>query len=132
MKRLAKLASMATSVAAIAMVAVACATTGDGARATTTTTPVTTATSTTTTTSTTTVAVRDGECYAGLELQPGDRCTYPGSTEDLKIDESGNAEFMIFFVQDALTLIDGNINGLEVNFVALRQHDDTWLVQTAG
>ena len=92
----------------------------------------TTAPPTTSTTTTTTTTVPDGDCYDGLELDPGDRCTYPGSTDDFWIDDSGSGHFMFFTAGGGMDIRDSTFNGVKFTLVASRQSDNTWLIEAVG
>ncbi|MDE0010350.1 MAG: hypothetical protein OXU36_04360, partial [Candidatus Poribacteria bacterium] len=99
----------------------------------TTTTPTTPTTTTTTPTTTTTTVppTVSGDCYVGLTLRPGDRCTYPGRTEEFWVDESGRGRFL-FFTTGTRISTSGRINGVLYNFAASKQSDGSWLIEAAG
>ena len=100
-----------------------------------TTSPPTTTTSpptTTTTTTTTTTVPPNGDCYVGLVVSPGGRCTYVGTAEDFWVDDSGRGHFAFFTAGTGISARNTNINGVLYNFAASKQDDGTWLIEAAG
>jgi len=93
------------------------------------TTPTTT---TTTTTAPTTTGSSGGTCRAGLVLDVGDRCTYPGTREEFWVDSSGRGRFSVFTSGQSIELRNAIINGVTYTFVASKQSDGTWLIEEAG
>ena len=89
-------------------------------------------TTTTTTAATTTTGSSGGECYAGLVLRVGDRCTYPGTSVDFWVDSSGRGRFSFFTTGERISARNMTINGVTYNFVASKQSDGTWLIEVAG
>ena len=71
-------------------------------------------------------------CSAGLAVQSGEICTYPGTTVEFSVDSSGGGRFLIFTGGSSIELKDADINGVIYNFVAKAQRDGTWLIETVG
>ena len=73
-----------------------------------------------------------GECYAGLVLSPGQSCTYPGTDQQFRVDDSGRGSFIFFSAGTGIDARNTTINGVTYNFKASKQPDGTWLVEVAG
>ena len=74
----------------------------------------------------------DDECVANLSVQPGDNCTYPGTTEVFSVDVSGTGHFLNFSSGSRLSIRNTNINGVVYTLVASKQADGSWLVEEVG
>ena len=77
-------------------------------------------------------AQSDGDCYAGLVVGPGQRCTYPGTTQEFWVDDSGRGHFIFFTAGTGIDARGTTINGVTYNFKASKQADGTWLIEAAG
>ena len=73
-----------------------------------------------------------GDCYVGLVVSPGGRCTYVGTAEDFWVDDSGRGHFAFFTAGTGISARNTNINGVLYNFAASKQDDGTWLIEAAG
>ena len=73
-----------------------------------------------------------GECHAGLIVESGENCTYPGTSFEFSVDASGRGRFLFFTSGNSITIEDSTINGVVYDFVASAQGDGTWLIETAG
>ncbi len=73
-----------------------------------------------------------GDCYAGRVVGPGERCTYPGTSEDFWVDDSGRGRFIFSTAGTGISLRNTTINGVVYNFAASKQADGTWLIEAAG
>ena len=73
-----------------------------------------------------------GDCYAGRVVAPGERCTYPGTSHDFWVDDSGRGNFIFFRSGGSISLRNSTLNGLVYNFSASKQADGTWLIEVAG
>ena len=71
-------------------------------------------------------------CRAGLVVESGESCTYPGTTIEFSVDSSGRGRFLFFTSGRSIEVKDSTINGVVYNFVAKAQRDGTWLIETAG
>ena len=72
------------------------------------------------------------DCYVGLVVALGERCTYPGSTQDFRVDDSGRGHFIFFTAGTGISARGTNINGIIYNFAASKQPDGTWIIEAAG
>ena len=68
------------------------------------------------------------ECYAGLLVNIGEGCTYPGTTDEFRVIEGGRGSFLGFRASFRLVLVNRTINGVVYDFEALRQDDGAWRV----
>ncbi len=73
-----------------------------------------------------------GECYVGRVVAEGERCTYPGSTEDFWVDSSGRGHFTFAHAGTGIDVRGATINGVRYNFAASKQSDGTWIIEAAG
>ncbi len=89
-------------------------------------------TTTTTTPATPTTGSSGGECYVGLVLSVGERCTYPGTSQEFWIDSSGRGRFSFFTTGQRISARNMTIDGVTYDFVASKQSDGTWLIEVAG
>jgi len=71
----------------------------------------------------------DGQCRAGLVVHPGESCTHPTNGETFSVDSSGRGSFMFFSAGTGINIVDSNINGQRITFVASRNPDDSWTVE---
>lgn len=74
----------------------------------------------------------DGDCWVGLVVTPGERCAYPGTSNEFTVDAAGNGQFLLFSSGNSLSLLDLTINGARYNFAAHKQADGAWLITTVG
>ena len=73
-----------------------------------------------------------GDCYAGLVVGPGESCTYPGTTQEFWVDDSGRGHFIFFTAGTGIDARGTTINGVTYDFKASKQADGTWLIEIAG
>ena len=73
-----------------------------------------------------------GDCYAGLVVGPGESCTYPGTTQEFWVDDSGRGHFIFFTAGTGIDARNTTINAVTYNFKASKQADGTWLIEAAG
>ena len=73
-----------------------------------------------------------GDCYAGLVVGPGESCTYPGTTQEFWVDDSGRGYFLFSTAGTGIDMRDTTNNGVTYNFKASKQADGTWLIEIAG
>ena len=74
----------------------------------------------------------NGDCYVGLVVAQGERCTYPGSANDFSVDVSGRGHFIFFTAGTGINARGTTINGVTYNFAASKQPDGTWIIEAAG
>ena len=79
-----------------------------------------------------TAAPAAGTCRVGLVVRPGESCTYPGTTEEFRVDSSGRGRFLVFTAGTAIVLRNTNVNGVIYTFVARKQDSGNWLVEEVG
>ena len=72
------------------------------------------------------------ECQVGQTLAPQDRCTYPGTSDDFWVDESGNGHFLFFTASSVINAQNANINNQSYDFSARKQADGSWIIETTG
>ncbi len=73
-----------------------------------------------------------GDCYAGRVVGPGERCTYPGTSQDFWVDDSGQGRFGFLTFGEKVSVSNVPINGVTYDFSASKQADGTWLIEVAG
>ncbi len=74
----------------------------------------------------------DGVCRVGWIVGPGERCTYPGTSEEFSVDSSGRGQFLFFTAGTGIDARNTTINGVTYNFKASKQDDGTWIIEAAG
>ncbi|MDE2686536.1 MAG: hypothetical protein OXI16_03425 [Chloroflexota bacterium] len=72
------------------------------------------------------------DCRVGQVVSPGDSCTYPATTEEFRVDESGTASFLFLNATTVLEAQNASINDQAYNFAARKQDDGSWLVEVVG
>ena len=76
--------------------------------------------------------VSDGECYVGLLVNPGESCTYPGTTDEFTVTGDGRGRFLFFTAGNQINLRNSNINGRVYNFVATHRGGGVWRIDEVG
>ena len=71
-------------------------------------------------------------CRIGQVLAPGDTCTYPGTSDEFRIDAEGNGHFLFFTATAFINAQNANINGQNYDFSAIRRDDGNWIIELAG
>ena len=74
----------------------------------------------------------DGTCSVGLIVEPGESCTYPGTSTEFSVDAAGTGRFLFSSAGTRLVLRDTTINGVSYTFVASKQEDGNWRVEEVG
>ncbi len=84
------------------------------------------------------VASPMADCYAGQTVNPGENCTYPGTSGVFEVASSGSARLAV----GNLTYQSGpggsinaknlNVGGRTYNFVAKGQSDGSWFLEEVG
>ncbi len=72
------------------------------------------------------------ECQVGQVLAPQDRCTYPGTSDDFWVDESGVGHFLFFTASSVINAQNANINNQPYDFSTRKQADGSWIIEIAG
>ena len=72
------------------------------------------------------------ECHEGQVLAPQERCTYPGTSDDFWVDESGVGHFLFFSASVVINAQNASINNQPYEFSAKRQDDGNWIIETIG
>ena len=76
--------------------------------------------------------VSDDTCTVDLIVEPGGRCTYPGTSTEFSIDPNGTGRFLYASSGSMIELRNTTINGVTYIFVASKQIDGNWLVEEVG
>ncbi len=74
------------------------------------------------------VAAQDAECYAGLVVNQGEQCTYPGTSSDFSVDSSGRGRFLFASSLVIISITNANVNGVTYTFIASARDDGSWVV----
>ena len=77
-------------------------------------------------------AVSDGTCTVNLIVEPGESCTYPGTSAEFSVDSSGSGSFLFTRAGSKIELRNSTINGVTYTFVASKQSSGNWLVEEVG
>lgn len=62
----------------------------------------------------------------------GERCTYPGTSQDFWVDDSGRGHFIFFTAGTGIDARNITVNGVTYNFKASKQADGNWIIEAAG
>lgn len=71
-------------------------------------------------------------CWIGQTLTLGDICTYPGTSDEFRVDAEGKGHFLFFTATAVISARNANINGQNYDFSARRQDDGDWVIESAG
>ena len=69
-----------------------------------------------------------GECYPGLTLSIGQRCTYPGTTDEFSVNVRGRGSFLDRLAGIRIRISNETIDGQVVHFLASHQGDGVWRI----
>ena len=75
---------------------------------------------------------RDGDCYVGLLLNPGESCTYPGTSETFSVTADGRGRFIFFTSGESINIVNSNINGRLYDIAASHQGGGVWRIDRIG
>ena len=75
---------------------------------------------------------QESTCRANLTVGPGERCTYPGTSDDFWVGSDGKGQFLSITAGNKIEIRDSTINGVVYTFVARKQSDGNWLVEEVG
>lgn len=74
----------------------------------------------------------NANCWIGQALAPGDICTYPGTSDEFRVDAEGKGHFLFFTATAVIDAQNANINGQNYDFSARKQDDGGWVIELAG
>ena len=74
----------------------------------------------------------NANCWEGQNLAPGNNCTYPGTSDEFRVDAEGKGHFLYFTADAVINVQNANINGQIYDFAARRQDDGGWVIELAG
>ena len=74
----------------------------------------------------------DGVCRVGQVVKSGEKCTYPGTSNDFWVDSAGRGHFIFFTAGNAIDARGTTINGVVYNFLARHQGGGSWIIEAAG
>ena len=77
-------------------------------------------------------SVSDGTCTVDLIVEPGESCTYPGTSAEFTVDSNGTGRFLFASSGSRIEIRNANINGVTYIFVASKQSDGNWIVEEVG
>lgn len=72
------------------------------------------------------------DCQVGQIVGNEDSCTYPGTSEEFRVDESGIARFLLFTAKTVIQARNALINNEEYDFSARKQDDGNWIIEVVG
>ena len=74
------------------------------------------------------------DCEAGQTINPGEQCTYPGTSFTFSVAADGRATFWVTSAGSGGTIDSRNstLNGISVNFLAIGNADGSWFLQEVG
>ena len=73
-----------------------------------------------------------GECYVGLLVGIGQRCTYPGTTDEFSVNVRGRGSFLGWLAGIRIRINNETINGRVYDFWATHQGDGVWRIDRVG
>ena len=77
-------------------------------------------------------AQENDDCHAGLVVEAGESCMYPGTDVEFQVDDSGSGRFLFLVSGQRIELRATSINGVEYTFVASKQSSGGWLIEEVG
>ena len=79
-------------------------------------------------------SVTVSNCQAGQTINPGEQCTYPGTTFTFSVAADGRGTFWVASAAKGETIDSRNsiLNGISVNFLAIGNADGSWFLQEVG
>ena len=72
------------------------------------------------------------DCYVGLLVGIGERCTYPGTTDEFSVNVRGRASFLGRLAGIRIRITNETINGRVYNFEARHQGEGVWRINVVG
>ena len=79
-------------------------------------------------------SVTVSNCEAGQTINPGEQCTYPGTSFTFSVAADGRGTFWVSSAGKGGTIDSRNstLNGISVNFLAIGNADGSWFLQEVG
>ena len=74
----------------------------------------------------------NADCWVGQILAPGDTCTYPGTSDEFRVDAEGKGHFLFFAATAVINAQNANINGQNYDFSASKQDYGNWVIELVG
>ena len=74
------------------------------------------------------MTVKEGDCYVGLLLGPGESCNYPGTTDAFSVNVRGRGFFLHYLAGIRIRVNNQTINGRVYDFLATHQGDGIWRI----
>ena len=74
----------------------------------------------------------NANCRVGQVLAPEDTCTYPGKSDEFRVDAGGKGHFLFFAATAIINAQNANINGQNYDFSARKQDDGNWIIELVG
>ena len=72
--------------------------------------------------------VAEGDCYVGLLVNPGESCTYPGTTDEFSVNVRGRGSFLGQLAGIRIRINNQTIGGRVYDFEASHQGDGVWRI----
>ena len=72
------------------------------------------------------------DCRVGQVLKAENSCTYPGTSEEFRVDEAGEGHFLFFTASEIINAQNARINNEAYDFAARKQDDGSWIIELAG
>ena len=72
------------------------------------------------------------ECQEGQVIAPGDRCTYPGTTDEFWVDDASVGHFLFFSANFIINAQNARINGDPYDFAARKDQSGNWNIEMVG
>ena len=73
-----------------------------------------------------------GECYVGLRVRPEQSCTYPGTTDEFRVNARGRGSFLGRLAGLRINFDNETVNGRVYDFYAEHLGDGVWVVNRVG
>lgn len=77
-------------------------------------------------------ALSASDCRVGQVLNAEDSCTYPGTSDEFHVDETGTGHFLFFTASTIINAQNAIINNQAYDFAARGQGDGSWIIEIVG
>ena len=74
----------------------------------------------------------NSDCQVGQILMPQERCTYPGTSDEFWVDDSGSGNFLFLTASSVINAQNANINSQNYDFASRKQGDGSWIIEVVG
>ncbi len=74
----------------------------------------------------------DRECRAGMIVTQGESCTYPGTSDEFRVDSDGRGRFLSFTAGGLLNARSVTVDGRTYSFAAHSQGGGIWTILVVG